>query len=202
MSDRVQKITEQIMSEAAKESSLIQDRSQHQIAEIENAAQKEIGKIRSRIEESGKNNIDNQNKRLLGQARLNAKMKLLNAQQVGLDEVFAHGKLKLEDLNKSNEYSSILADLTIVAGIALGGGDLQISVRKMDTSKLSVDVVTKKITDETGVSTKLSLDNVTNTKFGGVIAKKGEIWVDNTFESIIDRREDVIRNEIAKILFY
>ena len=162
---------------------------------------KEIAKIRSRIEESGKSKIENQNKRLLGQARLNAKMKLLNAQQVGLEEVFAIGKLKLEDLTNSNDYSSILSDLTITAGVALGGGDLKISLRNIDSSKLSLDEVTKKITEKAGVPTKLSLDTNTKTKLGGVVLKKGETWVNNTFEAIIDRREDVIRNQIAKILF-
>jgi vacuolar-type H+-ATPase subunit E/Vma4 len=60
----------------------------------------------------------------------------------------------------------------------------------------------KKIADGTGVKTRLKISKQ-QTKAVGVIVKTndGKIFVDNTFEAILSRRERELRLKIARILF-
>ncbi|MHA2366526.1 MAG: V-type ATP synthase subunit E, partial [Candidatus Hodarchaeales archaeon] len=188
MNSSVEKITDQILAEATIEFEIINTETQEKTKEIQLATEKEIEKIKSSIVESGKGMLENESKRTLGQSRLEAKMNFLNAKEEGLQVIFTEGKLKLTSLTNSSEYSKIIADLAITAGLALGGGDLTLSLREIDKSKVNLDSLSREISEKSGIPSKLTIESSITTKLGGLIINKGDIWVDNTFEAIIDRR--------------
>ena len=67
----------------------------------------------------------------------------------------------------------------------------------MKTTKLE-----KEITAQTGVKTKLCLSEEHIATAGVVVkAVDNRVFVDNTFESILRRREKELKPKIAKILF-
>ena len=67
---------------------------------------------------------------------------------------------------------------------------------------LKLNTLEKKIFDRTGVKTRLKISKQ-QIKAVGVIVKTvdGRIFVDNTFEAILSRRERELRLKIARILF-
>ena len=112
-------------------------------------------------------------------------------------------KSRLVNLQKSEEYLPVLEKLIVDAGIVLGGGTLEVMLNENDSSlPLKPNKLEKKIADGTGVKTRLKISKQ-QTKAVGVIVKTvdGKIFVDNTFEAILSRRERELRLKIARILF-
>lgn len=112
-------------------------------------------------------------------------------------------KSRLVTLQKSEEYLPVLEKLIVDAGIVLGGGTLEVMLNENDSSlPLKPNKLEKKIADGTGVKTQLKISKQ-QTKAVGVIVKTvdGKIFVDNTFEAILSRRERELRLKIARILF-
>ena len=112
-------------------------------------------------------------------------------------------KNRLVNLQKSEEYLSVLKKLIVDAGEVLGGGAMEVVLNEKDLSlPLKLDALSKKIADRTGVKTKLNFSKQ-KIKAVGVIVKTidGRIFVDNTFEAILRRRERELRLKTARILF-
>ena len=112
-------------------------------------------------------------------------------------------KNRLVNLQKSEEYLSVLKKLIVDAGEVLGGGAMEVVLNEKDLSlPLKLDALSKKIADRTGVKTKLNFSKQ-QIKAVGVIVKTtdGRIFVENTFEAILRRRERELRLKIARILF-
>jgi vacuolar-type H+-ATPase subunit E/Vma4 len=118
-------------------------------------------------------------------------------------DVLNEVKNRLVNLQKSEEYLPILEKLIVDAGIVLGDGTLEVVLNENDSSlPLKLDILGKKITKRTGVRTQLKFSKQT-IKAAGVIVKTsdGRIFVDNTFEAILSRREKELKLRIARILF-
>ncbi len=112
-------------------------------------------------------------------------------------------KNRLVNLQKSEEYLPVLEKLIVDAGTVLDGGTLEVMLNENDLSlPLKLNKLEKKIADGTGVKTRLKISKQ-QTKAVGVIVKNndGKIFVDNTFEAILSRRERELRLKIARILF-
>lgn len=112
-------------------------------------------------------------------------------------------KERLVNMQKSEEYISRLEKLIIDAGAVLGGGSLEVVLNGNDSSlSLKLNKLENGITDITGVKTRLTISKK-QIEAVGVIVKTvdGRIFVENTFEAILGRRERELRLEIARILF-
>ena len=112
-------------------------------------------------------------------------------------------KNRLVNLQKSEKYLPVLERLIVDAGIVLDGGTLEIVLNENDSSlPLKLNKLEKKIADRTGVKTQLKISKQ-QIKAVGVIVKTndGKIFVNNTFEAILSRRERELRLKIARILF-
>ena len=111
-------------------------------------------------------------------------------------------KNKLRALKKSQEYSEVLEKLIIKGGIVLGGGVLEVLINKNDSKLCNYNKLNKEISKKTGVKTKLNLSkNYINDIGVKIRTSDNKIYVDNTFEAIIRRREKELKLKIAKILF-
>ena len=117
-----------------------------------------------------------------------------------LDEV----KNRLLQMQQNpRKYSKVLEMLIVEAGKVLGGGELEISLNENDSKLVfRFDKLEKEISAKTGVDTQLMVSDQ-RIKGVGVIVKTadGRIFVDNTFEAILMRREKELRLKTAKILF-
>jgi vacuolar-type H+-ATPase subunit E/Vma4 len=119
-----------------------------------------------------------------------------------ITEVMNEVKNKLKDMQKSQEYPKVLEKLIIKGGMVLGGGVLKVLINKNDSKLCNYDKLSKEISKKTGVKTKINLSKNYITDIGVKIkTSDNKIYVDNTFEEIIRRKEKIFRLKIAKILF-
>ena len=117
-----------------------------------------------------------------------------------LDEV----KNRLLNIQKnSKEYRKSLERLIVDAGTVLGGGALEILVNEKDSRlSLRLDDLEKEISDKTGVNTQLKVSDERITAVGVIVkTADDQIFVDNTFEAILSRREKELKLKTARILF-
>jgi len=163
------------------------------------SAEKEVYSLLKRAENEAaviKGKVTTDIKRKAGWLVLSEKERLVTSV---LNEV----KNRLVNLQKSEEYLPVLEKLIIDAGTVLDGGTLGVVLNENDSSlPLKLNKLEKKIADGTGVKTQLKISKQ-QIKAVGVIVKTndGKIFVDNTFEAILSRRERELRLKIARILF-
>jgi vacuolar-type H+-ATPase subunit E/Vma4 len=116
--------------------------------------------------------------------------------------VFDEVVSKLKSFTQSGDYSSTLRNLAVSGGVALEGGDLTVLLRKEDVSKFNKDEAVQKIKELTNTEVTVTIrPEESKTKIGGLMIEKGNIFVDNTFESIIQRRNAKLRETVTEILF-
>ena len=111
-------------------------------------------------------------------------------------------KKRLVNLKKSEGYVPVLEKLIVDAGAVLGGGMLEVVLNENDSTLVKLNKLEKKISDRSSVDTQLKFSEQ-KTKAVGVIVKTidDRIFVDNTFEAILSRRERELRLKITRILF-
>jgi len=111
-------------------------------------------------------------------------------------------KKRLVNLKKSEAYVPVLEKLIVDAGAVLGGGMLEVVLNENDSTLVKLNKLEKKISDRSSVDTQLKFSEQ-KTKAVGVIVKTidDRIFVDNTFEAILSRRERELRLKITRILF-
>ena len=163
------------------------------------SAEKEVCSLLKRAENEAaviKGKVTTDIKRKAGWLVLSEKERLVTSV---LNEV----KNRLVNLQKSEEYLPVLEKLIVDAGTVLDGGTLEVMLNENDSSlPLKLNKLEKKIADGTGVKTQLKISKQ-QIKAVGVIVKTndGKIFVDNTFEAILSRREREHRLKTARILF-
>jgi len=111
-------------------------------------------------------------------------------------------KKRLVNLKKSEGYVPVLEKLIVDAGAVLGGGMLEVVLNENDSTLVKLNKLEKKISDRSSVDTQLKFSEQ-KTKAVGIIVKTidDRIFVDNTFEAILSRRERELRLKITRILF-
>ena len=187
---------ETIVKEAKRSAEMLLEK-QRQLAS--HSAEKEVYSLLKRAENEAaviRGKVTTDIKRRAGWVVLSEKERLVTSV---LNEV----KNRLMNLQKSEEYLPVLEKLIVDAGTVLDGGTLEVVLNENDSSlPLKLNKLEKKIADGTGVKTQLKISKQ-QIKAVGVIVKTndGKIFVDNTFEAILSRRERELRLKIARILF-
>jgi len=163
------------------------------------SAEKEANSLLKRAENeaniiSGKVSTDI--KRRAGWIVLSEKNRLITS-------VLTEVKNRLVSMQNSEEYVPILEKLIVDAGAVLGGGMLEVLLNENDTKlPLKLDKLVKEISDRTGMETHLRFSDQQITDVGVIVKTiDNRIFVDNTFEDILSRRERELRLQIAQILF-
>jgi vacuolar-type H+-ATPase subunit E/Vma4 len=154
------------------------------------------------ILKKAKNDADLIRGRVTSDIKRRAGWMVLSEKNRLITEVLDEVKKSLLNLKKS-EYVLFLEKLIIDASIVLGGGILEVILNEND-STLPINLVSleKKISDRTGFNTQIKLSKQKTSKAGVLVkTKDSRIFVDNTFEAILRRRERELRLKIARILF-
>ena len=203
ISGSIEKITQEILAAAEIERKRAENETQERISELQLTAKRDLERIRSQMTEANKSAIEAEVKRVLGKERMDSKMSMLKEKEHAIETVFREVVQRLRSFTQTEKYGKTLTDLATTAGVALEGGDLQISLRKEDASKINKEEIVKRIKEQThNPSTTLAISlDLLQTEIGGLVVRKEEIFVDNTFEVIIDRRRESLRQLCAEILF-
>lgn len=195
----------------------ITSKAQKQVDEIIQSAQTEVDSIlaqgektalveRNKIIEDGKKQADMRHQQIISEAKMNARRAELGAKEEVIEMAFSKAMENLKNKSSTNdkEYVDALVKMVKEAAIEIGGGDLLISVKESDKSKIqgSLSTIASEVSSKTNNQTNLEFAEPIDTIGGAILkTKNGEIEVNNTIESRQARFKKSLRSEVANVLF-
>ena len=208
MESEAQKITDQILIDAKEDakSVIVEARKS---AEMMLERQSEVGRQKaaervSSVVSRARNESDITRGMVFTDIRRKAGWMVLSEKERLITDVLNEAKSRLTALAKTEKFMPELERMILDAGIALGGGELQIILNERDSAlPLKLNAISKAISEKTDNRTELKLSKERTKASGGVIVKSadGKVVLDNTFEAMLKRREKDLRLKIARILF-
>ena len=170
-------------------------------------------KILADAEKKGKENYDviiqngrqlgeKERQKLLSTAEMEAKKQVLNSKEVLIEETFLKARTKFNELKKTKKYKEILVNQIMSSIMVLDGKEFTVVVYEGENLKLTKEIVERIKNGTKRKGLKLILEEVSD-DIGGVIVREkgGKVSIDNTFDSIIDRKRNEIRVRISEVLF-
>ena len=187
---------ETILKEAQKFAETITEK---QRREARHSAEKEANSLLKRA----KNEADIIRGKVSTEIKRQASWIVLSEKNRLIKNVLTEAKNRLVNVQNSEEYLPVLEKLIVNAGAVLGGGMLEILLSENDLAlPLNLGKLEKEIFDKINVETHFGLSNQQITDVGVIVKTiDNQFFVDNTFESIFNRRERELRLKIAQILF-
>lgn len=189
----IQSLLQTLEKEAEQEKNKILEEEEKQIASIKQDAEEKARIIRSEVLQKAKEEIDIEEAKMIGQARSQANMEVLEARRKGFDLVLHLAKERLKNLSKETDY---IQQFEFLAREAVAGlkGKLTAEVSPQDVS-LAQDIF-KKLKREIEVKANPKVQ-------GGIIVKSPEthISVENTLESRLQKAFSMLTSEIAQKLW-
>ncbi|MHA2213982.1 MAG: V-type ATP synthase subunit E family protein, partial [Candidatus Thorarchaeota archaeon] len=101
------------------------------------------------------------------------------------------------------KYADVLAGLAVDGGVSLNIAKIELIFPSGQKTNLTPASISKKISEQTGQKTTVTLSKETVRSIGGVLIRSddGAKWVDNTFEARLERLDNKIRDVISRMLF-
>lgn len=194
------------MSEAQDKADKIIQEAQAEVDQINTKATKNAEVERNKILENGKKQSDMRYQQIISEAKMNARRAELGAKEDVIEAAFnkALDELSQKASSSDAQYTSSLTTMIKEAGIEIGGGDLIVKVKESDASTVSskLSTIANDIKMTTGVNTNLTLGDSIDVIGGAVLATaNGDIEVNNTIESRLERNKKILRSEVASVLF-
>jgi len=202
MSSGTDKIVSSIMSEAQGKADVIIQDANAEIASINASAEKTAESEKNKILENGKKQSDMRYQQIISEAKMNARRAELGAKEEVIEAAFAKATddLKAIASSGSDEYEESLSKIIKEAADEIGDNNLIIQLNEADTNNLKNQINNESSFQIENVNFQLGepIDSM-----GGAILKtvNGDIEVNNTIESRLERFRSVLRSEVANVLF-
>ena len=202
MSLGTDKIVSSIMSEAQEKADTIMQEANAEIATINANAEKTAESEKNKILDNGKKQSDMRYQQIISEAKMNARRAELSAKEEVIESAFdkAGEELKSIASSGSDEYDDSLSKMIKEAVDEIGSNDLIIQLNEADTNKFKSQLDSSSTFQIDDIKFQLGepIDTI-----GGVIVKtkSGDIEVNNTIESRLERYRSVLRSEVANVLF-
>ena len=148
--------------------------------------------------------------RILADARLKAKRKLMSMQEQLMQAVFEQATRYIQQLVVKGEdggykYDTIITDFTREAAEIIGQQSLQLSFNQRDKDRFKplLSQLSQDVSKALGKKITLSIAEKTIPTLGGVNVKSedGTVGVDNTIESRMIRFNEKLKTDVTRILF-
>ena len=202
MSSGTDKIVSSIMSEAQGKADIIMQDANAEVATITANAEKTAESEKNKILENGKKQSDMRYQQIISEAKMNARRAELGAKEEVIEAAFDKATDDLKDIasSGSEEYDDSLTKIIKEAVDEIGGKDLIIQLNEADTNKFKSQLDSSSTFQIDDV--KFQLGEPIDTIGGAIVkTKNGDIEVNNTIESRLDRFKSVLRSEVADVLF-
>ena len=202
MSSGTDKIVSSIMSEAQEKADVIIQDANANVSEITAKAEKTAEAEKIKILENGKKQSDMRYQQIISEAKMNARRAELGAKEEVIEAAFDKATEDLKDIasSGSEEYDDSLSKIIKEAVDELGSKDLIIHLNEADTNKFKSQLDSSSTFQIDDIKFQLGepIDTI-----GGAIVKtrNGDIEVNNTIESRLERFKSVLRSEVANVLF-
>ena len=202
MSSGTDKIVSSIMSEAQEKADVIIQDANVEVSAINAKAEKTAEAEKTKILENGKKQSDMRYQQIISEAKMNARRAELGAKEEVIEAAFDKATDDLKDIasSGSEEYDDSLTKIIKEAVDEIGGKDLIIQLNEADTNKFKSQLDSSSTFQIDDV--KFQLGEPIDTIGGAIVkTKNGDIEVNNTIESRLDRFKSVLRSEVADVLF-
>ena len=202
MSSGTSKIVESIMSVAQEKADVIIQDANAEVSQINANAEKTAEAEKTKILENGKKQSDMRYQQIISEAKMNARRAELGAKEEVIEAAFDKATDDLKDIasSGSEEYDDSLTKIIKEAVDEIGGKDLIIQLNEADTNKFKSQLDSSSTFQIDDV--KFQLGEPIDTIGGAIVkTKNGDIEVNNTIESRLDRFKSVLRSEVADVLF-
>ena len=202
MSSGTDKIVSSIMSEAQEKADAIIQDANVEISAINANAEKTAETEKNKILDNGKKQSDMRYQQIISEAKMNARRAELGAKEEVIEAAFDKATDDLKDIasSGSEEYDDSLTKIIKEAVDEIGGKDLIIQLNEADTNKFKSQLDSSSTFQIDDIKFQLGepIDAI-----GGAIVKtkSGDIEVNNTIESRLERFKSVLRSEVANVLF-
>ncbi len=199
----ISSLKQEILEDARKKSELILNEARGHADSIKKQIEEEINHLLQRAKDEAESLKQTEIRRQRATAIIENKMKRLNVKEEMINTVFSEALEKIDAMRGQPQYKELLMSLAVQAGKALDGGTLVVELSEEDKKMFDAKAAAAKITQVTGNETVIEVKtkDFPLTHKGGLIVHKGNIFVDNTINSIFQRRKVKIRQQIAKKLF-
>ena len=203
MSEQIEKIEEIIINEAkAKAEEIItkaKEKAQKILDEAKREAEKEVNEIINRR----KADAEARARRIISEARLEARLKLLNAKEEVISNAFDTALERLKEFCQTPEYKEVLENLIKDAAITIGGGNLEVLLSENTNIEPDLSKIAKEIEKQTGTATSIVISKDKVKSIGGAIVRSLDqsFTLDNTFEARLERVREQLRVSVANVLF-
>lgn len=203
MGEQIEKIEEIIINEAkAKAEEIItkaKEKAQKILDEAKREAEKEVNEIISRR----KVDAEARARRIISEARLEARLKLLNAKEEVISNAFDTALERLKEFCQTPEYKEVLENLIKDAAITIGGGNLEVLLSENTNIEPDLSKIAKEVEKQTGTATSIVISKDKVKSIGGAIVRSLDqsFTVDNTFEARLERVREQLRVSVANVLF-
>ena len=202
MSSGTDKIVSSIMSEAQGKADIIMQDANAEVATITANAEKTAESEKNKILDNGKKQSDMRYQQIISEAKMNARRAELGAKEEVIEAAFDKASEELKSIasSGSDEYDDSLSKMIKEAVDELGSNDLIIQLNEADTNKFKSQLDSSSTFQIDDIKFQLGepIDAI-----GGAIVKtkSGDIEVNNTIESRLERFKSVLRSEVADVLF-
>jgi vacuolar-type H+-ATPase subunit E/Vma4 len=203
MEESVDRITSKILEDATTKSQEIKDQSENEANEKLEAAKRKGESTKEKLVLDAQKTADQIRKKIIAESTIKARTILLESKEKLIGEAFEKAKEKLEKLPQDKNYSKILTELTIDTCTHMGGGELEIIVRKEDEKFISkslnnIESDVKKITGE-----KTTIRTSASKISPGLIVRRGDgkVQIDSTFQTRLELLRSELRLRVAEELF-
>ena len=190
------------MSEAQEKADIIMQDANAEIATITANAEKTAESEKNKILDNGKKQSDMRYQQIISEAKMNARRAELGAKEEVIEAAFTKATDELKSIasSGSEEYDDSLSKMIKEAVDELGSKDLILQLNEADTNKFKSQLDSSSTFQIDDVNFELGepIDAI-----GGAIVKtkSGDIEVNNTIESRLERFKSVLRSEVANVLF-
>ena len=202
MSSGTDKIVSSIMSEAQGKADIIMQDANAEVSKITADAEKTAESEKNKILDNGKKQSDMRYQQIISEAKMNARRAELGAKEEVIEEAFTKATDELKSIasSGSGEYDDSLSKMIKEAVDELGSNDLILQLNEADTNKFKSQLDSSSTFQIDDIKFQLGepIDAI-----GGAIVKtkSGDIEVNNTIESRLERFRSVLRSEVANVLF-
>ncbi|MGB9594933.1 MAG: V-type ATP synthase subunit E [Candidatus Poribacteria bacterium] len=195
----LEKIIERIKQDAQAQIAEIKDKASKEADKILQNAKNEAESYKAQALERAKIQAQQRKQRLISSANLEFRKEILAEKQKAIDLAFQEAVNTLVQM-KDDEYRQIIKKMLISS---VQTGDEEIILSPRDKTRINENFV-KEINKELvklGKKGNLKISKNNYNILGGFVLKKGNIEINNSFETLFKSFRDELEAEVSKVLF-
>jgi V/A-type H+-transporting ATPase subunit E len=195
----LEKIIERIKQDAKDQAEEIKKNASDASDKMIEEAKKQAEQVKAQALEEAKNEAVIHKQRLISAANLDLRKDILTEKQKAIDSAFKESMDTLLNM-KDDEYQKIMIKM-IVPNVVAGNEEIILSERdKARLGKGSLDKINSEVS-KAGKKGRLTISKDTYNILGGFVLKRGNIELNNSFESLFNSVREDLESEVSKVLF-